>query len=129
MNNPNKIRVLIVDDEPQIFETLGSLLRDEGYEVDWAKDGAEFHDKALQTKPDVVILDIVLRKENGTQAYNRLLSDGFDKKTPIIFLSGLLPEGPVAPVSPGRTYALHSKPFNYDHLLHDIRALVKPKVA
>ena len=60
-------KILIADDEPDILEILKFNLDNEGYEVITAKDGDEAIEKARRTKPDLVILDVMMPKKNGVE--------------------------------------------------------------
>lgn len=59
------LRVLVADDEPDAADTLMRVLRDEGYEVQAAYDGAEVLRVARRFSPDAVILDISMPRLNG----------------------------------------------------------------
>ncbi|HXV28014.1 MAG TPA: response regulator [bacterium] len=119
-----KTKILVVDDEPDILELLKEWLVLEGYDVSVAKNCHEFNRLALETKPDLIILDIMLGRENGVNLYNGLLSQGFDRTIPVIFITGLAHDRPESPGMPGRTYALRTKPFNPYEIVNDIRCLV-----
>jgi DNA-binding response OmpR family regulator len=58
-------RILLVDDEKGITETLTAILRMKGYEVDVASDGVEGLDAACRIHPDLIISDIAMPKLNG----------------------------------------------------------------
>lgn len=60
-------KILIIDDDPSICEILGNHLQLEGYEPIMANDGEEGLDKFNAFKPDFVILDILLPKQDGWQ--------------------------------------------------------------
>lgn len=60
-----KEKILIIEDEEDLVKGLKLNLADEGYEVDWASDGVEGLRKALEERPDLIILDIMLPKMNG----------------------------------------------------------------
>src|SRR4029079_14112521 len=62
---PNKIRVLVVDDEPQILRALRINLSVRGYEVITAATGADALRLAADRKPDVVVLDLGLPDMSG----------------------------------------------------------------
>ncbi len=119
-----KIKILVVDDEPDILELLKEWLLLEGYDVFLAQNCHEFNRLAFTTKPDLIILDIMLGRENGVSVYNRLINQGFDRNTPVIFITGLAHDRPESPAAPGRTYALRLKPFNPYEIVKDIRCLV-----
>ena len=119
-----KPKILVVDDDSEIFEILSDLLADEGFEVLWAKSAEEFRQKTLAQKPDLILLDVMLGSKNGPEAYKKMLADGFDSRVPVIFISGLLQnDWADPPMRPGRRYAMHAKPFKFDRLLSDIRFL------
>jgi DNA-binding response OmpR family regulator len=65
-------RALIVDDEPKIVEILTQYLKDEGFEVTPAFDGAEAIEKALAEPFDVVLLDLNLPVVSGVEVFKRI---------------------------------------------------------
>jgi two-component system alkaline phosphatase synthesis response regulator PhoP len=72
MSKNEKLRVLVVDDEPDIVEMLTYNLVREGYEVETAYDGEEAIKKAHQFKPDLILLDIMMPKMDGMQVCEEL---------------------------------------------------------
>lgn len=117
--------ILIVDDDAEFLEILRENLSAHGFAVSLAKNGSEFRDLALETRPDLIILDIMLGDANGVHVYERLLAHGFDSKVPVIFLSSLAKDRPPSPAAEGRLYALHSKPIHLDFLVQEITRLLK----
>ncbi len=85
-------KVLIADDEPDIVEILKYNLEKEGYEVITAKDGDEAIDKAKHTRPDLVILDIMMPRKNGVEVCEILRAQPIFKDTLILFLTALSDE-------------------------------------
>jgi len=85
-------KVLIADDEPDIIEILKYNLIKEGYEVVTAKDGDEAIEKAKQTHPDLVILDIMMPRKNGVEVCEILRAQPAFKETLILFLTALSDE-------------------------------------
>ena len=67
-----KCRILLVDDEPSIVKMVGKRLEIEGFEVLIAMDGQEGLTKAQQERPDLIILDLMLRKLNGYEVCTML---------------------------------------------------------
>ena len=124
-----KTKILLVDDEDDILELLKEWLMAEGFDVLLARNAEEFRESALTQKPDVIILDIMLGPENGIHVYDGLLHQGLDRKTPVIFLTGLAHDRPETHAVPGRTYALRTKPFNPDEIVKDIRCLINSQAA
>jgi two-component system, OmpR family, alkaline phosphatase synthesis response regulator PhoP len=85
-------KVLIADDEPDILEIIKYNLSAEGYDVITAKDGSEAIDKARQTKPDLIILDIMMPKKTGVEVMEYLRSQPEFQETLIIFLTAMSDE-------------------------------------
>ena len=82
-------KVLIADDEPDILEIIKYNLSAEGYEVITAKDGSEAIDKAKQSRPDLIILDIMMPRKTGVQVMEYLRSQPEFQETLIIFLTAM----------------------------------------
>ncbi|HSN60917.1 MAG TPA: response regulator transcription factor [Ferruginibacter sp.] len=86
-------KILIADDEPDILEIIQFNLQQEGYEVVTAKTGDDAIEKAKQTKPDLIILDIMMPGKNGMEVCNILRTMPDFKKTLIVFLTAMSDEG------------------------------------
>jgi len=82
-----KFRILIVDDDKEILETLQSRLDREGYEVVTALDGEEALLKVKQDDPDIIILDLLLPKLNGFEVLKEIRQKYEDKWRPVIIIS------------------------------------------
>ena len=85
------LRILVVDDEPDILETLEYSLTKKGYEVATALDGLEGLDKAKRLPPDFMILDVMLPGCNGYEV-SRMLKEWMEndpeaKSFPIMLLT------------------------------------------
>ncbi len=80
-----KEKILIIEDEEDLVKGLKLNLADEGYEVDWASDGVEGLRKALEERPHLVILDIMLPKMNGLDICRELRQKNIS--IPIIMLT------------------------------------------
>ena len=72
-----KLRILVVDDEPDIRETLDFSLSRRGFNVDTAVDGLEGLEKAKRQPPDFMILDVMLPGCNGYEV-SRMLKEWMD---------------------------------------------------
>ena len=117
------VHILIVDDDEDIFDVLSTQLSEDGFQVSWAHDAESFRKRVFEEKPHLIILDIMLGRHCGPEVYRDLLSEGLSHNVPVIFLSALVTDAELADAHPGRTYAMHSKPFAYEELLRDIRCL------
>ena len=68
-------KVLVVDDEANLTRSITFILRKEGYEVEVASNGEEAINKALQLKPNVMLLDIMMPKKNGYEVCQEVRED------------------------------------------------------
>ncbi len=82
-----KKRILIVDDEPSIVRLLSLRLQAKGYEIIKAYDGLECVKIALKEIPDLILLDIKMPKENGIEAFEKLIKMDKTKNIPVIFMT------------------------------------------
>ena len=79
--------VLIVDDSPTEVHVLRTLLEEQGYRTTVATTGADGIDKAKETKPDVIVMDVVMPGMNGFQATRQLTRDPETAAIPVILVS------------------------------------------
>ncbi|MBR5174944.1 MAG: sigma-54-dependent Fis family transcriptional regulator [Bacteroidales bacterium] len=80
------MKILIVDDERAIRNSLGEILSDEGYEVDTAEDGSSALAKVDKERFDVIFCDIKMPGMDGTEVLDKLVADGIDSA--IVMISG-----------------------------------------
>ncbi|MBI9078940.1 MAG: response regulator [Pseudodesulfovibrio sp.] len=85
----HKKRVLVVDDEMNIRLFLKTLLETSGYSPHLAKNAREGLEMALELKPDLIILDVMMPGEGGLVMYQGLQEDEKLKKVPVIMLSAV----------------------------------------
>ena len=82
---PQNVRVLVVDDEPNIVELLTVSLKFQGFEVEAAESGQEALKMARELKPDAYILDVMMPGMDGFELLAKLRSEGLD--APVLFLT------------------------------------------
>ncbi len=82
-------KVLIVDDDVDVRTFVSSVVEDNGYEQEIAKDGEEGIDKVRKEKPALIILDVLMPKESGIKMYRELKTDSKLNDIPVIMLSGI----------------------------------------
>ncbi len=87
MENELKKKILIVDDEIDIVETLKFILEDAGYQCYCAFDGEEGLNLAREIMPDLMILDVMMPKINGYKISRLLKYDNKYKKIPIMMIT------------------------------------------
>lgn len=85
-------RILLIEDDPAMATLYKDFFEKEGYLIDVATDGDQGLKMALNTLPDVILLDILLPKMNGMTVMNRIRTSDWGKKEPIIILTNLDPD-------------------------------------
>jgi len=116
------MRILVVDDDPEILSVVRRGLAYEGYSIDTAADGAEALGKAREREPDLVILDVMMPGMNGIEVAKRLRQGG---DVPILMLTA---KGTVADKVAGLGSGADDylvKPFAFDELLARVKALLR----
>lgn len=83
----NKLKILLVDDEPDILEFLKYNLQKEGYDVSIAGNGREGIEIAKASNPDLIILDIMMPEMDGIETCRLLRESQEFKETMIVFLT------------------------------------------
>lgn len=68
----SEIKILLVDDEPDILEIVGYNLKNEGYKIYTAKNGIEAVEKAKKHTPHLIILDIMMPEMDGIEACEKI---------------------------------------------------------
>jgi len=111
------LRVLFVEDEPDVSLVAATVLEEAGYHVTVASDGREGLDIALQEQPELLVSDFMMPRLNGLEMIERLRSAGFER--PII-LTTAIPEDHL-PGQPGYDAYL-AKPYGTRELLALVEA-------
>lgn len=117
------MRVLVVDDDAAVRNSLDRALRVNGYEVELAVDGVDALNKVASELPDAMVLDILMPNMDGLEVCRRLRAGG--DQTPILMLTaqdGVTER--VAGLDAGADDYL-PKPFALDELLARLRALMR----
>jgi len=116
------MRILVVDDDPEIVSFLKRGLIYEGYTVDTASNGTEALAKARESEPDLVILDIMMPGIDGIEVWKRFRQVS---AVPILMLTakGTVADRVVGLDSGADDYLV--KPFAFDELLARMRALLR----
>ncbi len=81
--------VLIVDDDPDMVETVGMMLESKGFEVGKAYDGVEGEASIRQRRPDLVVLDVMMPRKNGYVLCAELKKDKATRDIPVILLTAV----------------------------------------
>jgi DNA-binding response OmpR family regulator len=81
--------VLIVDDDPDLVETVCMMLEDKGYEVGKAYDGVEGEEAIKERHPDLLVLDVMMPRKDGYQLCAELKADKATRDIPVILLTAV----------------------------------------
>jgi two-component system response regulator MprA len=117
------VRILVVDDEPQLRRALERALKLEGYEVATAGDGDEALSVAGEARPDAIVLDVLMPKRDGLDVCRELRRR--DDHTPVLMLTA---RDAVTDRVDGLDAGADDyvvKPFALEELLARLRALLR----
>jgi DNA-binding response OmpR family regulator len=81
--------ILVVDDDPDLVETVAMMLESKGCEVGKAYDGIEGEESIKARRPDLVILDIMMPRKDGYVLCAEMKSDDQLKEIPVILLTAV----------------------------------------
>jgi len=122
-DSPVSLRVLVVDDEPNLVEVLTMALRFQGFEVEGAASGREALSAVMRFKPHLMVLDVMLPDMEGFDVAARLGAQR--ASVPIIFLTARdSTEDKVRGLSGGGDDYM-TKPFSLEELVARIRTILR----
>jgi CheY-like chemotaxis protein len=81
--------ILVVDDDPDLVETVAMMLESKGCEVGKAYDGVEGEESIKQRRPDLVILDVMMPRKDGYVLCAELKSDPKTRDIPVVLLTAV----------------------------------------
>ena len=117
------IRVLAVDDESSLTELLSMAMRYEGWQVATAASGNEAVKVARDTRPDAIVLDMMLPDFDGLEVMRRIRAD--DPDVPVIFLTAKdAVEDRIGGLTAGGDDYV-TKPFSLEEVIARIRAVLR----
>ncbi len=114
-------KILVVDDEANVVKFLKDGLERENFDVCTATDGKQVLHEVRKSKPDLILLDVMMDKMSGFEALKQLKKDKKTMGIPIFMLTG---KGAPENVEEGiRGYAdkYFTKPFDFKLVLEEIR--------
>lgn len=107
------MRVLVIEDDPSILETLGIVLKAYNHEADLVDQGDQVIDHLKKNWPDVMLLDLTLHGTSGEEVYNRILAH-FGRVPPTVILSAAQQGENRAKHLPGACFL--KKPYTLEEL-------------
>ncbi len=118
-------KILIVEDEAPLLKALSQKFQHAGFEVLEARNGEEGLSVALQKKPDLILLDIVMPKIDGLSFAKEIRKDEWGSSVPIVILTNLSDPDQVAEAAKFEVYDFLVKT---DWRLDDIVNFIKEKL-
>jgi len=117
------VRVLVVDDEPNLAEVMSSVLRHEGWEVKTAGTGLSAVRMGREFRPDAVVLDMMLPDFDGLEVMRRLRAD--NPRVGVLFLTARdSVEDRIAGITAGGDDYV-TKPFSLEEVLARLRGMLR----
>jgi CheY-like chemotaxis protein len=120
-----KSTILIADDTEQNVELIQAYLDELGCHIVTAFDGQETLDRVAETKPDLILLDIMMPKLSGFEVCRKLKADPATRDIPICMVTALTEEGDIERAVEAGTDDFLSKPINKWELLTRVRSLLR----
>ncbi len=114
------MKVLIVDDEKTIRETLKEILEEEGYQVFIEEVGSRVLERIKEVKPDLIILDLFLPGISGMEVLKRLNEEGLTDEIPVVIVSGHGTVETAVKAMKLKACDFIEKPIKYDKFLNAV---------
>ena len=119
-------RILVVDDLPDNYLLLQTVLEIEGYFVEVADSGHAALESIAFHPPDLILLDVMMPGMNGFEVTRRLRQNPSISFIPIILVTGYSEPTPAGGFDVGADGFIR-KPIDFDDLLHQIRTILLPR--
>lgn len=120
--------ILVVDDEPVLTEMLKVILAKEGHEVMVAEEGLSALKMAAERTPDLVFMDISMPGLSGYETAEKMKSIPSLEHTPIIFLSGQVPNRDEVKAAAGEELFCLLKPFKTQQIREIIELAMRSTI-
>ena len=120
--------ILIADDEAEQVSTFEQFLTHRGYKVFVANDGEQVMSKVIGVRPDLIILDIMMPKMDGTQVAMLLKQDERTRDIPVFFVTAVVSSEDQHNTA-GHPNYIFSKPVKLNELLEAIQNTLVEKPA
>ena len=122
----DKVRVLVVDDDPQILELFVDVLQEDGrFEVATAQTGYDAGVMTQQFKPDIVVLDYMLPDVNGNVVCRTIRENPELSNIKILVISGMVDPAEVDRLMEAGADDFIKKPFNIERVIERVMELVQ----
>ena len=117
-------KILLVDDDPGVHMVIVPILSKAGYSTVSAKNGEQALHLALNERPDLIILDVIMPGIKGRDLCRKIKAYDVLKETPVVFLTAKDSEDDVKAELEAGAIAHLTKPVNPTELLHTIEGII-----
>lgn len=117
MSENENSRILIVDDTVKNIQVLGTILKQEGYQLNVAQNGKQALDVVGKVKPDLILLDVMMPEMDGFEACGHLKANPETADIPVIFLTAKIETEDIVKGFELGAVDYVTKPFNPTELL------------
>jgi len=121
----HKVKILIVDDEPDLVQTLQDRLEMNGYDIVTANNGREGLEKAVQEKPNIVLLDVIMPVMDGLEMLEALRKNPVTKNCSVIMLTARSQRQDIVRAKLCGIQDYVVKPFDLSELIEKIENIVE----
>lgn len=124
------IKVLIVDDDPDVLFATSRIVKSAGYDVTTASTGNECMEKFRATRPDLILLDLILPDIEGPEVCRQIKADPIGEGTFVVLLSGqkVTSDDQSAGLDTGADGYI-ARPISNHELLARVRAMARILIA
>lgn len=119
------VRILLVDDEPDIVMLARGMLEKEGFEVTEAYNGEECLSKLKDEEFDMILLDVMMPGDNGWEVCEKIKANEKTKDTPVVMFTV---RSEAESVKKGKEYGVAAqvdKPYNSIELVDTVKAVLE----
>ncbi len=124
---PTRAKILVVDDEPDYISTIQRRLQWCHYDVVIATNGKEGLEKAIEERPDLILLDTSMPVMNGHEMLERLRNHPDLNDVPVIMVTALCEVQDIATASSHGVADYVAKPFDFTELMEKIANALENK--
>jgi DNA-binding response OmpR family regulator len=122
----NEKLILVVDDDPDLVESVSMKLENDGFRVVKAYDGVEAWDRIKEEKPEMLILDVMMPRKNGYELCNEIKMDDNFKDITVLLLTAVADAIPYTTYThmDGKTTLADDfipKPIDLDNLMEIVK--------
>lgn len=121
---PQARRVLVVDDQRPVAEMLLAVLRGEGFEVRVCVEAERAVQRAVAFEPDLIILDLVMQGQSGTEVLRELRATPATAQTPVLMVTAYHSAAEQLQLHPADGVQLMEKPFDIEDLLERVEGML-----